>query len=150
MEMPQPSAAHRRLERLVGRWRGEERMPPSAWAPEGAEAIGYSDARSALGGFAVVCDYRQEKDGVVTYEGHGVDSYDPAEDLYVMHWFDSIGSPPEVFRGRFEGDRLEMRSRQARSLTEYTGDGSMTTRMETLEDGESWTLALEGSYAREA
>jgi hypothetical protein len=56
MEMPKPSDGHRRLERLAGRWEGEEKMEPSPWDPQGGTAL-----------------------GCVT--GHGVYTYDPKEDL---------------------------------------------------------------------
>ena len=70
MEMPQPSAEHSRLERLAGDWEGEEIMHPSKWAPEGATAVGRLKNRLALNGFALISDYEQERDGVVTFTGH--------------------------------------------------------------------------------
>jgi hypothetical protein len=35
MEMPKPTAAHRKLERVVGRWTGEEKLFPFALGPQG-------------------------------------------------------------------------------------------------------------------
>ncbi|MFQ5679321.1 MAG: DUF1579 family protein [Gemmatimonadota bacterium] len=152
--MPQPTEAHRTLERLAGTWVGDEEMPPSSWAPEGVRATGRSVARVALGGFAVVADYRQERDGQVTFEGHGVYTYDPSEECYVQHWFDCTGSPPELFKGTFEEGLLTLRSRGPRGHARVTSDlsveGRMVTRMETSPDGETWSLAFEGRYVREA
>src|SRR3954469_8319331 len=33
MEMPRPTAEHRKLQLLLGDWEGEERMAPSPWGP---------------------------------------------------------------------------------------------------------------------
>lgn len=153
MKAPKPTEAHQKLERLTGTWVGEEAMPPSEWTPEGFTATGRCVARIALSGFAVITDYRQEKDGQVTFEGHGVYTYDPVEECYVQHWFDCMGSPPEVFRGTFNGDVLVMRSRSstghARITSDYSQEGRMVTRMEMSQDGEDWKLAFEGTYIRE-
>ena len=32
----------------------------------------------------------------------------PKKTLYTLTWFDCMGSPPEVFKGRFEGDVLNL------------------------------------------
>lgn len=62
MDMPQPTDAHRKLARLAGEWTGEEKVFPSEWDPEGGVALGRTSARVALGEFAVVTDYEQERD----------------------------------------------------------------------------------------
>ena len=56
MEMPKPTAAHRRLEKLIGRWSGEERIHPSPFDPNGGLAMARLENRPALDGFAVVQD----------------------------------------------------------------------------------------------
>lgn len=153
METPKATEAHRKLERLAGTWVGEETMPPSEWTPEGFTATGRCVTRMALSGFAVIADYRQEHDGRITFEGHGVYTYDPDDGCYKQHWFDSMGSPPEVFRGTFDGDVLSMRSRSptghARITSDYSEEGRVVTRMEMSQDGTDWKLAFEGTYIRE-
>ncbi|OGF11788.1 MAG: hypothetical protein A2W00_14985 [Candidatus Eisenbacteria bacterium RBG_16_71_46] len=153
MDMPKPTAAHRKLERIVGHWRGEERMHPSPWSPQGGTATGHSRGRLALDGFAVIVDYEQESGGHVTFRGHGVYTYDAQDGCYVLHWFDSMGSRPEVFRGGFEGDVL-MVSRSGpeghfRLSWQYSGTDRMTTVMETSPDGSAWSRLMDGAYARE-
>lgn len=102
MEMPRTTPGHVRLEQLAGHWEGEEQMPPSQWDPKGGTAIGRTRNRVALNGFAMISDYEQERDGVITFTGHGVLSFEPKRDLYSLHWFDCMGSPPEVFLGHCE------------------------------------------------
>ncbi|MGE5277442.1 MAG: DUF1579 family protein [Acidobacteriota bacterium] len=75
--MPRPGEPHRQLRKLVGSWRGEERLSPSPWDPVGGTAVGRVENRSALDGFAVVQDYEQERNGAVGFRGHRVFSWDP-------------------------------------------------------------------------
>ena len=83
-------------------------MYPSPWDPEGGIAIGRMDSRVALSGFALINDYEQERDGTITFSGHGVFTYDPKIDVYALVWVDCMGAPPEIFKGKFEGDILRL------------------------------------------
>lgn len=152
MEMPKPSAGHDRLSQLVGNWEGEETMHPSPWDPGGGLAIGRNRYASALGGFAVLCDYEQERDGAITFSGHGVYTYDPKADRYALHWFDSMGSPPEVFTGRFEGDVLTLAhggpGMHVRMTTDLSTEGVMKARMEMSKDGADWNVLFDAVYRR--
>lgn len=154
MEMPRPTDADLRLQKLVGRWRGEEYIFPSHLDPKGGPAIGIADNRSALDGFAVVQEYEQERGGVVNLRGHGVFRWDRLASVYVLHWFDSIGMPPSEFRGTFEGDVLTLTSRddpaRVRATWDFSGDGRYRYRMDVSPDGERWMPFMEGDYAREA
>lgn len=152
MGMPKPSAGHQRLDKLVGTWEGEETMHPSQWDPKGGVAKGRNDHRLDLGGFALLADYRQERDGAVTFTGHGVYTYDPEGDRYVLHWFDCMGSPPEIFTGGFEGDVLTLAhggpGMHARMTSDYSIPGVMKAKMEMSPDGQSWNVLFEATYKR--
>jgi len=152
MEMPKPGPGHARMERMAGRWEGEETMHPSQWDPRGGTATGRMDSRVALSGFAVIGGYEQERDGAVTFTGHSVMTCDAKQDLYRMHWFDCMGSPPEVFEGRFEGDVLTLAhggpGMHARMTYDLREPGRMKTRMEMSPDGSSWNTLFEASYRR--
>ncbi len=152
MEMPRPTDEHRLLDRLVGRWEGEERMHPSRWDPEGGIAHGRSDVRLALDGFAAVVDYAQERDGKVTFSGHGVYGWDAREGRFTLHWFDSFGMGAELFTGDFEGDVLTLTSRGAmgwaRNTSDYSEPGIVRRTMELSPDGENWQMFFEGTYRR--
>lgn len=153
MEMPEPTSGHRKLEMLVGRWRGVETMHPSPWDPEGGTATGLNDFRLALNGFALITEYEQERGGVITFRGHGVMTYDPDDARYVLHWFDSMGSPPEVFTGAFEGEVLTIGhggpGMHARLTYDLTRSGVLGARMELSEDGENWATFFECDYERD-
>lgn len=152
MEMPKATAGHTRLEQLAGRWEGEETMHPSQWDPKGGTALGRTLSRVSLSGFALVTDYEQSRDGAVTYSGHGVMTFDAKSRLYALHWFDCMGSPPEVFTGQFEGAVLSVShggpGMHARMTYDVTDPGQMKTRMEMSPDGHAWKALFDGCYAR--
>ncbi len=152
MDMPQPTDQHIRLQVLLGQWHGAETMHPSQWDPQGGTATGRTNSRLALNGFAVISDYEQERDGVVTFTGHGVMTYNTKETCYVLHWFDCMGSPPEVFKGAFDGDVLTVAhggpGMHARLTYDVSQKKRMTSRMEMSSDGKEWKILFDGSYEK--
>jgi hypothetical protein len=115
-------------------------------------AVGRNRNRVALGGFALVSDYEQERDGVVTFTGHGVYTYSPAVDRFTLHWFDSMGSPTEVFTGGFDGDVLTLAhggpGPHARMTYDFSAPGIMEGMMELSPDGVEWKVLFEAVYRR--
>ena len=152
MDMPKPSAGHGLLEKLAGSWEGEETMHPSQWDPKGGVAIGRNSHRLSLGGFALLADYEQVRDGAVSFTGHGVYTYEPKEDRYSLHWFDCMGSPPELFAGRFDGDVLTLAhggpGMHARMTSDFSTPGTMKAMMEMSPDGAEWKVLFEAVYKR--
>jgi hypothetical protein len=143
---------HLKLKKLVGNWEGEEKMHPSQWDPKGGTAVGRTKSRLALNGFALITDYEQERDGVITFTGHGVMSFEPKNELYTLHWFDCMGSPPEVFVGRFDGDRLTVAHGgpgiHARMTYDLADPQQMLSKMEMSPDAATWKTLFEGRYRR--
>lgn len=152
MEMGKAGDAHAKLARMAGDWTGEEVMSPSMWDPAGGTAVGRVSNRTAIDGLVLVQDYEQERDGKISFRGHGVFSYDAGEEIYVLHWWDSMGIPPNVFKGYFEGDVLTMTSSGAmghsRTVFEFVGDDGYKFRMEMSMDGSQWGTLMQGSYKR--
>ena len=152
MNMPTPSNGHLLLEKLSGTWEGEETMYPSQWDPRGAVAIGRNKNQLSLGGFALLSDYEQERDGSITFTGHGVYTFSPNEDRYTLHWFDCMGSPPEVFVGGFDGDVLTLAhggpGMHARMTYDLATAGIMKGMMEMSQDGVEWRVLFEAVYRR--
>jgi uncharacterized protein YodC (DUF2158 family) len=150
MEMPKITEHHLRLKELVGEWRGTEIMHPSPWDPKGGKATGRTNSRLALNGFAMISDYEQERDGAITFIGHGVMTYDTKEACYVLHWFDGLGSPPEVFKGVFDGDILTVAHGGPGMHVRLTYDRSqkkrLISRMDMSQDGKQWKTLYDGSY----
>jgi hypothetical protein len=152
MAMAQPSDGHRRLEMLAGTWVGKERMYPSEWDPKGGIAVGRTTSRLALGGFALITDYEQERDGTITFTGHGVYTYDPETQQYSLFWLDSMGSPPELFTGEFRGDVLTLSHggphMHVRLTWDLTQAGVLSSRMEMSADGMTWNTLFDAEYQR--
>ena len=152
MKMPTPTDGHLMLERLAGSWEGEETMHPSQWDPVGGVAVGRNRNKFALGGFALISDYEQARDGAVTFTGHGVYTYDPTEGRYSLHWFDCLGSPPEVFVGGFDGDVLTLAhggpGMHARLTYDLASPGRMLSQMEMSHEGLEWKALFDAVYER--
>lgn len=152
MEMPSPSDGHRKLERIAGRWEGEEKMYPSPWDPKGGTALGRINSRVALNGFALINDYEQERAGKITFSGHGVFTYDPKADLYTLIWVDCMGAQPEIFKGNFEGDVLKLAHGGPGMHVRLTYDPSepdvLSTSMEMSQDGNDWNRFFDAQLTR--
>jgi len=118
MELPRPGPAHARLRRFIGDWSGPEQLAPSPWGP-GGTATGHFHCREALGGMALLQEYREEKDGQVVFEGHGVMLVEPGSDNVLWWWFDSLGFPPDAAVGRWDGDTLHFEKHSPRGSARY-------------------------------
>ena len=152
MEMPKPGPEHRKLEPLAGIWKCEEKMYPSQWDPKGGMATGHVRSHVAAGGFVVTGDYEQERDGKKTFQGLSVFSYDAQEKCYLLHWWDSMGMPAEVFRGNFEGANLVLISKNPmghfRMTYEFLAPGRHRSKMEISQDGTTWSPMFESLASR--
>lgn len=152
MEMPQPSEKHRKLEKLVGIWIGDETIAPNPW-DQGGPARGCVDNKPAANGFIVVQNYEQRRNGQTSFTGHGVFQYDAKADRYLMYWWDSMGMPPSVFTGTFEEDDTltltcdepAMKSRATFIVSDFE---NYSFKMEVSQDGANWMTFMEGTYER--
>lgn len=154
MDMPKPGVAHKKLGSLVGEWSGRERLHPSPWDPAGGTASATVVNRWVADGFAVVQDYEQRRNGKVTFRGHGVFSFDPRTQQYVMHWWDSMGGGGE-YRGTFDGDVLTLgapmpQGGHSRTSWAISGADGHTFLMEISPDGQNWQPSMEGKYRKGA
>lgn len=154
MEMPKPGPSHKQLEAFAGMWKGEEKMYPSEWDPQGGTYGALMNSRVACDGFYVVGEYEQSRGAVVTFRGHSVIGIDPGTQEVVMHWFDSMGTGVNEFRGKFEGQALTMLAKNPMGQHRMTYDlrekGTMRSKMETSKDGKSWKAMFDGVYQKKA
>ena len=154
MEMPKPGEAHARLQTLVGRWHGGETLHPAPWDPAGGTATAVIENRVVLGGFAVVQEYEQTRDGTPTFSGHGLFWWDGVAGQHVMTWFDSMMGVPAEYRGAFDGDVLRLvhampQGGFSRCSFDCTTCRAITPSvLEMSPDGATWAPALEGTYTR--
>ena len=153
MPHPQPSEHHERLKALAGKWIGEETIHPLPFAPGGGKATSLMHARMDLDGFFLIADYVQERDGKVSFRGHGVYGYDPRQSKYTLHWFDVMGGdpgPPAL--GEWKGQTLTLLHQHAMGHSRYTynitGRDAYTFKLEFSQDGQQWMPFLVGNYKR--
>jgi hypothetical protein len=137
---------------MAGEWVGDEKIHPSPWDPNGGSAIGRVHNRLALEGFAVIQDYEQERDGRVNFAGHGIFRWDPLEQCYILYWFDSMGMPPNIFKGTFDARVLKLVSKNgqghSRAVFDFSKENQYDYRMEVSPDGTQWYLFMNGIYRR--
>lgn len=151
--MPKPGAEHRQLERLVGHWSGTDTIHPTPWDQAGGTALGRVNARLALGGFYLLLDWEQERNGKVGFEGHGVLGWDPRGKCYTMHWFDSSGiehGAPAI--GTWEGKVLTLTHEtthmgQSRQIYDIR-DQELRFSLQSSRDGREWSTFIEAVYRR--
>jgi hypothetical protein len=151
--MPVVTDEHRKLHVFAGSWVGDETLAPSPWGA-GGPAVGKYAGRIECDGFFVSQDYIEEKDGKVSYRGHGVFGYDTAKKKYSWYWVDSMGSvPAETSWGSWEGDRLQFTSSSPMGLGRYTfelsGRDKYSFKIEnSFDGGGSWKTFMTGEYRR--
>jgi uncharacterized protein DUF1579 len=156
MEIPKPGESHRKLEKLAGRWTGDEKLKAAGpWKPSGENATGTFDFREAADGFFLLADYDEEiEGGKPGIRGHGVLGWDPKAKAYTLHWFDNAGTPPaKPGIGQWQGDALtfehDMGDHKGRTIFELDGEDALNFRVEMSEDGKKWDRAVDGRYKRE-
>lgn len=155
MAMPEPNEHHRKLHRLAGTWFGEETLSPSPWGPGGL-AMGRYKCRVDIGGFFVIQDYVEEREGRVVYQGHGIFGWDDANKRYTWFWVDSLGQVPTApSRGTWNGDTLVFEhepvgSERGRYTFAFKDEDSYDFKVENSQDGgQTWRLFLEATYQRQ-
>ena len=71
----------------------------------------------------------------------------------MLTWFDSMGMPPNEFRGDFEGDVQTLTSEEPqgwiRAVWDFGEQGRYSYLMESSADGDAWSPLMEGEYLRE-
>jgi len=155
MEMPKPTEFHKKLERMAGKWTSRETLYPSPWAPETTHATGETDSRMDLDGFALITNYHQERDGAITYRGHGVFGYDSRQGCYLMVWSDSTGGVPgQATKGQWVDNCLTFQDQSEfghiRYVYTFNDDGSYDFVLAHSKDGEKWNNFMDGHYTRDA
>ncbi|MFE0023674.1 DUF1579 family protein [Amycolatopsis sp. NPDC059021] len=153
--MPSIGTAHHALTTLVGKWSGTEEIAASPWAPA-TSATARCEYRSALGGFAVIQDYRQVRaDGGPEFLAHNVFTADPETGETLWYGFDSYGFPPEApARGGWDGGTLVLEKKTPRGTAVHrlTPDGGVLRHDIDVRMGEAETFSpfLRARYTRDA
>ncbi|MDX8527356.1 DUF1579 family protein [Mesorhizobium sp. MSK_1335] len=149
------SAAHQRLQALVGAWRGEEEVADTQWA-DGGTATSEVLAEAEFGGLFVVQRYRQRRDGTISFGSHNVFGVDHQKGVVTMHQFDSMGFvPASPATGIWNGSELvlERSSPRGAARVAYGFDGTDAYRMKLHfkpAGSDVWQDMVSGLYRRVA
>ena len=151
---PQVTAEHERLAAFAGEWAGDEVVGASRWFVPGP-ARGFVSARIGLGGFFLIQDYRQERDGKTIFTGHALITFDRDDGHYKMFWHDSLGFVPESpAAGLWTDDALVLRSATLRGSARHTFRLDDPDRYSLLlqfsPDDEGWSDLITATYHRTA
>jgi hypothetical protein len=80
MDVPTLSDSHRKLEKLTGKWSGEENLSGTGPGEAAREATSEITARLSLDGFFLILDYARSHDGHVSFLGHGVCGWEQSKE----------------------------------------------------------------------
>ncbi len=136
--MPKPGPEHELLKQEAGTWDAVVEITPGPGAPV-QKSIGVETARVGCGGLCLITDFKGDMMGM-TFEGHGVTTWDPAKKKYVGTWTDSMSrglaigestydAATKTSTGWMEGPDHTGTVMKARSKVEWKGP---TTRVFTM------------------
>ena len=151
--MPTVGPEQKRLNGLFcGIWRGEEKLYPSDWDPNGGAAFGTWVVHASLDGFCTFVDYTEERDGKIHYRGHGVHGWDAQTSTFLVYWFDNMGVLPKPVKATLDGNRYTYTSDDGplgftKMTYEWNGD-LFEFRIDKSKDGTTWSPMHEGRYTR--
>lgn len=148
-----PSEYHAKLSKLAGSYEADEKIHPGPSDPKGGSAKGRMTARLDLGGFWLLMDYEQQREGQVGFRGHGIFGYDPDRRQYCLFWVSSVSPVTDPMWGQYEGNTLIFQSQNPkvgwnRCSYHFNTDHSHDLKIERSQDGVDWTPMLEGHYRR--
>lgn len=145
----------RLIDAMCGTWLGDLQSFPSPWDPAGGVAQGRTQARAILGGMLVSTDYAEERDGVVTFRGHGVYGWDVAAQCYRMYWFDTVQPTPTLLpaTGHWNDNVLMFEVAtdiaEHRYIYHFLEPGYYEFSIALRRAGQDWRLYARGQYARQ-
>src|SRR5438132_11531569 len=105
--MAKPAPEMKDLWDLVGTWTTDETAEQTPFMPAGT-ATGTNTVRPGPGKFSVLMDQRSKGSNGMSFNGHGILTWDPNEKAYKMEWVDSMTPGVVTETGHKEGDNLVM------------------------------------------
>jgi hypothetical protein len=147
---PKPTPEHQKLEMWVGDWSGSGELKPGPFGPGGPVSWTEKCAWFGDAGFHVVC--KSEGTGPMgPMKGLGIMGYDPEKKVYTHYGVDTHGWMAHS-KGNLSGknwtfqskDRMEGKTYHSRFTMNMESPTRMTFAWEMSEDGENWTVMMEG------
>jgi hypothetical protein len=153
MEAPKPGPEVKKLGYFVGTWKSEGELKENPFGMPAGKYASTDKCEWFSGGFHVVCHYNGKGPAGATH-GMGILAYNPAQKVYTYYGIDSMGFAEES-KGNVEGNTWTYTSESKMGDKTIHGRYSMTTsadsytfKYETSEDGQKWTLSMEGKSTK--
>jgi hypothetical protein len=154
-QMPQPTAEHQALGMWVGSWSGEGEIKPGVFGPGGP--MTWTEECSWFEGtkFHVVCT-SETTTPMGPIKGLGIFGYNPGKQVHTHYGVDSNG-----WSAYSEGSRsgktwtyqneeiMGGQTYHTRATMTMTSPDTVAFKWEVSEDGETWTLLMEGTSTKE-
>lgn len=160
MPMPKPGPEHEIFKDDAGTWEAtvETFMSPGA-APMVSKGVEVNTI--GCSGLCLITDFRGEMMPGMTFQGHGVATYDAAKKKYVGSWTDSMSSGLAVseatwdptartMTGHMEGPDMTGKVVKIKSVVEYKDRNSRVFTMYTPAAGGNETVSMRITYKRTA
>jgi hypothetical protein len=150
-EPPKPTAEHKELEMWLGSWEGSGEMKPGPFGPGGPMKWTEKCSWFADAGFHVICKSKGETP-MGPSQGLGIIGYDPVKKVYTHYGVDS-GGWVGLSEGNRSGDVWTFQSKEtmegktfhSRFTMKMESPTEMTFSWEMSEDGETWTVMMDGT-----
>ncbi len=153
MEAPKPAPEVKNLDYFAGHWTSEGEMKPGPWGA-GGKMTGDSHCSWMSGGFFLVCN--EDVSGTMgKMHGMGVLGYDAGSKSYTWNGFNSMGEN-EHAKGAKDGktwtytteSMMGGKPMKGRYTMVETSPTSYDFKMETSEDGKTWSPMMEGKVTK--
>jgi hypothetical protein len=155
MEMPKPAPELKSLDYFVGDWTSQGEMKPGPWGA-GGKMTGTSHCSWMQGNYFVVCN-ESASGAMGAMHGLGVLGYDTATKMYTYNGFNSMGEN-EHASGTRDGKTWTYTNESMMGGKMMKGRYTMTEnsptsydfKLETSEDGKTWSSMMEGKVTKKA
>lgn len=153
MEMPKPGPEVKKLGYFVGTWNSAGDMKENPFGMPAGKVTSTDKCEWFTGGFQVVC-HSTGKGPMGAVHGLGLLAYNTEEKAYTYVGIDSAGFN-EASKGNVDGNNWTYTSDEKMGGKTYhgrysmvTSPGSYTFKYETSQDGNNWTLVMEGKATK--
>lgn len=154
MEMPKPGPEVKKLGYFVGTWKTEGDMKENAFGMPPGKFTSTDKCEWFTGGWQVVC-HTTGKSSMGAMHGIGILSYNNEDKVYTYYGIDNMGMA-EQSKGKVDGDNWVYTADEKVGGKSFKGRYSMTTsspdsytfKYETSDDGQKWTLVMEGKATK--
>ena len=155
MEAPKPGPEVKKLGYFVGTWKSDGELKENPFGMPAGKYTSTDKCEWFAGGFQVVC-HTSGTGPMGAMHGMGIIAYNPMKKVYTYYGIDSSGMADESM-GHVDGNMwvytsdMDMGGKTIHGrYSMVTAGDSYTFKYETSEDGQKWTVNMDGKSTRAA